>query len=1101
MTAFLSENALVVLRRRYLKKDLHGNPVETPEELFLRVAKSVASADLAFDPATDPGKTENRFYELLSSGLFLPNSPTLMNAGRRLGQLSACFVLPVEDSLESIFDSLKHTALIHKSGGGTGFSFSRLRPANDTVMSTAGVSSGPISFMKVFDTATETVKQGGTRRGANMGILRVDHPDILSFISAKDDLATLNNFNISVALTDRFMEAVEKDDLYDLINPRTGEVSARISAADVFDRLARSAWATGEPGVIFIDRVNRDNPTPALGKIEATNPCVTGSTWIMTARGPRMARDLLGIRTDCLVNGAVFSTDGRGFFSTGTKPVFRLETHEGPSLRLTGDHRVLAFSGEASEPSFVAAEHLQKGDRISLNDHRNFLSWPGSYGMAEGYLAGLLLGDGTLKIDKAVLSVWPMPLAANGGEEPESGVMNAALSFAKTLPHRCDFSGWTRVKGRGEYRMSPGALKAVCAALGLKPGHKRITKALEECSSDFYRGFLGGLFDADGSIQGDQQKGVSIRLSQSDLETLKAVQRMLLRLGIASTIYENRRKAGLALLPDGRGGEREFPTRAQHELSISNENLARFQTLVGFRHEGKQARLKILLGSYKRRMNRESFTVRFKALVPVGSEEVFDASVPFINSFDANGIMAHNCGEQPLLPFESCTLGSVNIGRMVEKGALNRDLLRETVRTAVHFLDNVIEINKYPLEAIAERTRATRKIGLGVMGFADMLIRLGIPYDSEDAEKAAEEVMGFIDAESKAASAELAKKRGNFPAYAGSVHDTPETPFMRNATTTTIAPTGTISIIAGASSGIEPLFAVAYNRRVLDGTNLPELHPLFAETAKSMGFYSEALVEEVLRTGSVKNIEHVPESVRRLFVTSHDISASWHVRIQAAFQRRTDNAVSKTVNLPAHATSEDVKDLFCSAFEAGLKGLTIYRDGSRERQVLCVGSATPDNPQKDEAQAPGRLAPRARPLATWGITERIKTGCGNLYVTVNRDEEGMAEVFAQMGKTGGCASSQTEATGRLISLALRSGVTPTEVVKQLIGIRCPSPAWQDSRQVLSCPDAVAQVLQKRIGSPELAPTGPAGQCPDCGQMLAHESGCLVCHACGFSKCS
>ena len=722
MALSLTPNARVVLEKRYLKKDANGRVIEKPEALFARVARSIAAADAIFDPSADVAKTEKKFKRLLTQLRFIPNSPTLMNAGRRLGQLAACFVLPVEDSMDSIFETLKNTAKIHKSGGGTGFSFSRIRPEKDMVLSTAGVSSGPISFMTVFDVATETVKQGGTRRGANMGMLRIDHPDIEAFIDAKNDLGRLNNFNLSVAVTEAFMKALEAGEDYDLVNPRTRQTVRRIPARAIFNRIVESAWQTGEPGIVFIDRVNEGNRTPQLGEIEATNPC----------------------------------------------------------------------------------------------------------------------------------------------------------------------------------------------------------------------------------------------------------------------------------------------------------------------------------------------------------------------------------GEQPLLPYESCTLGSIDLSRMVKDGKIHWNRLKQTVKDAVHFLDNVIEVNRYPLPVIEEMSKGTRKIGLGVMGFADMLIQLQIAYDSEDAVAVGEQAMAFILQQSRKASAELAKTRGNFPHYPGSVFDNPSTPHMRNATTTTIAPTGTISIIAGTSSGIEPLFAVAHTRRVLDGTELSEIHPLFLKIARKDKFYSKALAERIAKSGTLEGIDEVPDRVKRLFRTSHDISPDWHVRLQAAFQRYTDNAVSKTVNFPGEATLEDVERVYRMAHAEGCKGVTIYRYGSRDHQVLSLGN--------DEAQST-RIAPRPRPMRTRGVTERISTGCGKLYVTVNSDENGLCEVFAQMGKTGGCASSQIEAAGRLVSLALRSGVKAEVIIKQLIGIRCPSPCWQNGKIVLSCPDAMAQVL-KNVTASNVTEAGPmTGVCPECGGVLAHEEGCMVCKACGFSKCS
>lgn len=720
----LSANAVVVLKKRYLKKDEKGEPLEGPQEMFRRVADTIAQIDRNYDPKADVEASARKFYQMMSSLAFMPNSPTLMNAGRELGQLSACFVLPVADDIDSIFDAVKQTALIHKSGGGTGFSFSRIRPVNDPVMSTKGVASGPISFMNIFDVATETIKQGGTRRGANMGILRVDHPDIEKFITCKSDTKRLTNFNISVGLTDAFMEAVSEDRLFPLINPRTGCEVRQVRAAALFDLIVQNAWATGEPGIIFLDAVNRDNTVAHLGEVEATNPC----------------------------------------------------------------------------------------------------------------------------------------------------------------------------------------------------------------------------------------------------------------------------------------------------------------------------------------------------------------------------------GEQPLLPYESCNLGSLNLAAVAKDGQIDYPALATLVHDAVHFLDNVIDANNFPLPEIKERTLQTRKIGLGVMGFADLLLKMGIRYNSEEAVAVAEQVMAFIQEESRLASARLADQRGNFPAYPGSRYEGNGLGRMRNATTTTIAPTGTISIICGCSSGIEPLFAVSFVRRVLEGTELVEVHPLFEAVAKQQGFYSPELMKGIAQSGSIRDIKEIPRDLRRLFVTAHEVSPLWHIKLQAAFQKFTDNAVSKTVNFPHQATPDDVRQVYLSAYALGLKGVTIYRDGSREDQVLSFGAS----PQAELEY----ITPRPRPERTTGATELITTGCGKLYVTVNRDHLGFCEVFAQMGKTGGCASSQIESTGRLISLALRSGVKIDSIIKQITGIRCPSPNWQNGSQVLSCPDAIAKVLASvaQVDQPE-SRLATMGSCPDCGGAIEPEGGCLVCRSCGFSRCS
>jgi len=736
----LSENAMVVLEKRYLKKDNKGQVVETVEDMFSRVAKHIASAEILYNPKADIDYWEDKFYQLLASLEFLPNSPTLMNAGRELGQLSACFVIPIDDSMESIFDAVKYTALIHKSGGGTGFSFSRIRPTKDRVGSTGGVASGPVSFMRAFDTATDVIKQGGMRRGANMAILNVDHPDILEFITAKEDLKALTNFNLSVAVTEEFMNAVEKNLDYELVNPHTREVTEKLNAREVFDKIVDMAWRTGDPGIIFIDNINKYNPTPHLGKIESTNPC----------------------------------------------------------------------------------------------------------------------------------------------------------------------------------------------------------------------------------------------------------------------------------------------------------------------------------------------------------------------------------GEQPLLPFESCNLGSINLSKMVRIEAgqtqIDYEKLAETTELCVRFLDNVIDVNQYPLPQIAEKTKTTRKIGLGVMGFADLLIMLGIPYDSDKAIEVAENIMRFISEKANDASIRLGQERGLFPAFKDSIYDKNDSFKFRNASRTTIAPTGTLSIIAGCSSGIEPLFALSYTRHILDGAELIELNPYFAKVAKQENFYSPELIKQLSEGEKLRDIDsNIPDWVKRIFVTSHDITPEWHVKMQTAFQKYTDSAVSKTVNLPKEASREDIAKIYMLAYKSGLKGLTIYRDRSRESQVLNLG-------RKEEATET-KLTPRQRPKVTKGITERVNTGCGYIYVTVNFDEQGICEVFSSLGKAGGCASAQLEATSRLISLALRSGIGTESINKQLRAIRCPSVAWEQGRLVLSCADAIGSVLEKYTNGQDTTTDisknvevnagiskNWTGQCPECGSILVYQEGCHICPSCGYTKC-
>jgi ribonucleoside-diphosphate reductase alpha chain len=730
----LSENALTVLKRRYLKKDSQGKPIESPEKMFRRVAQHIAKAEKNYGADDERVReVEETFYNLMTQFIFLPNSPTLMNAGRRLGQLAACFVLPVGDSMEGIFDALRNAALIHKSGGGTGFSFSRLRPKNSNVGTTGGVASGPVSFMKIFNTATEQVKQGGTRRGANMAILRVDHPDIMEFIFSKSNGRELNNFNISVGVTDAFMEAAAAGTSYELLDPREKQVIESLNAAEVYGALISQAWKTGDPGIVFLDRINAANPTPQLGEIESTNPC----------------------------------------------------------------------------------------------------------------------------------------------------------------------------------------------------------------------------------------------------------------------------------------------------------------------------------------------------------------------------------GEQPLLPMEACNLGSLNLAKFVsetETGpAVDYPELKEAIAWSIRFLDDTIDMSKYPLPEITEMVRGNRKIGLGVMGFADMLFKLGIPYNSEKALEKAEEVMEFLQQASHETSQALAKERGVFPNWEGSVYQRKSIP-MRNATTTTIAPTGTLSIIAGCSSGIEPLFALSFVRTVMDNDKLMEVNPVFEKAARERGFYSLELMDVVARSGSIRGLEEIPEDVRRVFVTAHDVLPEWHIRMQAAFQKHTDNAVSKTVNLPHDATIEDVRRVYDLAYQLGCKGVTIYRDGSKENQVLSFGQ------RKEEIN---RLlgAVQDRPETLFGFTTKIKTGYGHLYVTVTEHDGRPFEVFATIGKSGRSTTAKTEAIGRLVSLALRAGVTVDKIVDQLKGIGGEHPIFQDGGLVLSIPDAIARVLEKRYLSGANAPRHHKSEfsllgekCPECGQTVSFEEGCMICHFCGFNKC-
>ena len=1106
----LTDNARAVLQRRYLGKDREGNVLEDPEGMFLRVAKNLSQAELEYGASEEERQAaEDEFNGVMSRLEFLPNSPTLMNAGRELQQLSACFVLPVEDSLDSIFDTVRKTALIHKSGGGTGFSFSKLRPKGDVVGSTGGVASGPVSFIAAFDAATEVVKQGSTRRGANMAILNVDHPDILEFIRVKRDPEKLVNFNISVGATKEFMERVREREYYDLINPRSGEITGQLNAREVFDEIVESAWATGDPGLIFLDRINEDNPNPQLGEIESTNPCVTGDTLVYTRDGLRRARDLHEeqVPPEVTVDGRM--GDG-GFkpasavFNSGRKRVHRLRTQEGYEVRLTADHRVM------TNEEWVAAGDLKPGQEIHILDQSGGFGRDGSEEM--GQLLGWLIGDGTLKKDVAVLSFF-------GRKRKLAPVFAGMMNRAVPEPagtRRNYHIGVAQLEARDESRVSSSRFLRIAAEYGLLPGNKHIVpEKVLTGSREMQAGFLRGLFSADGHVSHPTGMGTGIHLTSISRQMMIDVQRLLINFGIACRIYFDRRPAGVKELPNGRGGTQEYNTKAYHELLISKDNLLIFQDEIGFLDEHKTGLLQEALNSYRKFPKWEKFTARFKELVPEGIEEVYDLTEPDTHSFIANGIVVSNCGEQMLLPHESCNLGSVNLARMVRyEGGIPEvdwERLARVIRTGVRMLDDVIEMNTFPIPEIEEMNRRTRRIGLGVMGWADLLVQLGVRYDSDEALAMAGRVMKFIQDKTHEASGELAEERGAFPEWKNSIYKQP----MRNSAPVTIAPTGTISIIAGASSGVEPLFALSYVRNVMDGTRLVETNPYFEAVARQEGFHSPELMERLARTGSLEGMDEAPAWVRDVFRVSRDISPRWHVLMQTAFQAHTDNAVSKTINMPASATREDVGDAYTLAYMTNCKGITIYRDGSKERQVLSTGA---DRESGDEREM--TRTSRDRPRTMTGLTERFRTGHGNMYVTLNFGESGKPfEIFTNLGKAGGCDSAQLEAVSRLASMALRSGVDPAEIIHNLQGITC-CPAWDDGTQIRSAPDAMAHMLKRHYsGSSEEDGSGGNGsageetrrevvgygrlRCPDCNARVEFREGCETCTgpACGWNRCS
>lgn len=973
----LSVNAIGVLERRYLMKDEEGRVVETPSQMFRRVARAVAQIDSSYGEDSKVEDTEEEFYRVMANLEFLPNSPTLMNAGTKLGQLSACFVLPVEDSMAGIFDAVRTMALIHQTGGGTGFSFSHLRPKGDMVSSTGGIASGPVSFMRIFDTATDVIKQGGRRRGANMAILRVDHPDVLEFIAAKEREGFLANFNLSVAVTDKFMRAVQSDRTYRLVNPRTKKPVRELRARDVWNIITSSAWRTGDPGLVFIDEINRHNPTPQIGTIESTNPCVAGDAYVSTEQGLMRIADLAHLFPDGgikvvsdprtehprLTTSAAADTstqqDGRvslypvlRAFKTGLRKTVRVRTHSGFEVVVTPDHRMLTSEGWIEAGRLVPERHkilIQSieghfssektlpfevpRDFLGRNGRTYTLNLPQGWTEELGFVLGWLVGDGWLATKTRNWRV-----GFTFGKQDR-----AVIAFVKKLMDK-----WYG-KPIKEVRHPSGVLQLSYHSknlawffnrLGVLPVSselKRVPGTILTAPKSAVIGFLRGLFSSDGSVDYLKDKSALVKLTSTSLNLLRGVQLLLLNLGILSKIYIRTRPPRRGFPYTTVRGEKKTYTlkRRCFELYITKTSALRFLGKIGFFGEMHSAKIvKLRSKTYYS----EKFEDPVAAIEPNGREEVYDMIEPATGTFVANGLVVHNCGEQPLLANESCNLGSINLSRMVTGDRVDWGKLRKTVKTAVHFLDNIIDANKFPTPEVERMTKSNRKIGLGVMGLAEAFIKMRIPYNSERALSLARRIMRFITDVGHEACRELGERRGPFPNFKGSVWERRGYKAMRNATVTTIAPTGTIGIIAGTSSGIEPIFAVSFVRSVMEGTRLLEVNPIFEEAARQRGFYSEELMMKIARTGSVQQIDEVPEDMKRIFVTAFDISPEWHVRMQAAFQRYTDNAVSKTINLPHDCSVEDVAKAYWLAYKLRCKGITVYRYGSKREQVLYIGS-------------------------------------------------------------------------------------------------------------------------------------------------------------------
>jgi ribonucleoside-diphosphate reductase alpha chain len=1162
----LSPNAMAVLEKRYLKRDEAGRVVETPGQMFWRVAWNLAEADRQYGASEEQvWETARRFYHLMALTEFLPNSPTLMNAGLDLQQLSACFVIPVEDSLDGIFDALKWQAKIHQSGGGTGFGFSRLRPKGDFVKSTMGVASGPVSFMRIFDASTQTVKQGGKRRGANMGILRVDHPDILEFIACKDDLTQVTNFNISVAVTDRFMEAVRKGGLYDIVNPRSGEVVASLDARMVFDKIAHQAWKNGEPGLFFIDTTNKTNPCPHITDFEATNPCVTGDTLVATAEGLVPIADLADRRTvplDVDVRATATSSHlvqlgtvralATRIWRTGVRPVYRLVTKSGYSVKATADHRFLTPDGwrplgdldegakvliQSAEGSFRVERTLPfvSHDEIRGKNGRSYrFHFPREWSEELGFALGWLIGDGWLRAGDRNCRVGFTFASDETNAMERIGRCVSGILGRHIRPVR---------RENGVYHLSFHSkyLVAFFQQLGVgawQSHEKRIPAALFRAPRDAVVGFLRGLFGSDGTANFLQGSNAYLRLTSTSRDLVDDIQRLLLHLGVRATVYRRTKSTPRVILYTTVAGEKRSYGSAHelYELSVSRANVPRLLDIL----EGSFSAEKVA-SLRAQAYHRETFEDVVVAVESVGMAEVYDLAEPLTHSFLGNGFVLHNCGEQPLLPFESCNLGSLDLDKhMVFAGGkwdVDWRKLEASIRTTVHMLDNVIDANAYPIPQIEEMTKMTRKIGLGVMGFARMLFKLGVAYDSPEGVDWGRRVMKLVRDTGYDESSRLAEARGTYPAWKGSRHEKMGVK-VRNSYVTTVAPTGTLSMIADTSGGCEPEFSLIWYKNVMDGTHLPYVLDYFIEVAKKGGWWRDDLMDKILKNGgSCRGLREVPEKWQRAFAVSFDVSSEWHVRMQAAFQESCDAAVSKTINLPTRATVDDVKKAYLLAYELGCKGITVYRDQSRTDQVLNVGVSEKGKAETEvrvevpPSPPPQPRTPRPRPDVITGRTQKVMTGYGAVYVTINEDEQGLFEIFAQSGRGGGYTASFTEALARLVSLCLRSGIPADEIIDQLEGIRSPRIAYDHAEHVLSIPDAIAKALKRHIGAQATGVQKPveafedagavetdseadkearddraivkAGlnpECPECGRVLVFEEGCVRCHSCGYSEC-
>jgi ribonucleoside-diphosphate reductase alpha chain len=998
------EASLDIWDKKYRLSAKDGTPVDkTMDDTYKRVARALA--DVEAEPIRE--QWYERFVWALRRGA-IPAGRVTSNAGAlehkpATSTINCTVSGTIGDSMDDILNKVHEAGLTLKAGCGIGYEFSTLRPRGAYVSGAGAYTSGPLSFMDIYDKMCFTVSSAGGRRGAQMGTFDVGHPDSMEFIRAKRENGRLRQFNLSLLVTDEFMQAVREDKEWQLAFPlltkeydpaehnlddkakftwrewpstekyvsrEDGLVCCKIyktlPARRMWDVIMTSTYDFAEPGFILIDKVNEMNNNWWCENIRATNPCVTADTWVHTSEGPRQVAELIGKQFTARVDGKEHQSAPEGFFRTALKPLISVTTAEGHSLRLTSDHRVRRISMLTRfrlQTEWCAAGDLQPGDKVLMQDHRQVSTWVGSYGSNEGYLMGLLVGDGTVSEQRAELSIWARSAVGNSDVDvggPHS-VMAAALDAARCFNHRSDFSGWHQGQRRGEFNLSMDGITELARELGLRPGRQCITPAIERSSSEFYRGFLRGLFDTDGGVQGTQAKGVSVRLAQPDRVMLEGVQRMLLRLGIASSLYK----------------------RAQFELVITGENVARFAELIGFADTVKRARLTRLLGSYKRTLNRERFVSVVESVRADGVEDVYDVQIPGINEFDANGFHAHNCGEQPLPPYGSCLLGSVNLTRFVKNAftdfaEFDWNEYREVVKVFTRMLDNVVEINGLPLDKQRGEILRKRRHGMGFLGLGSTITCLGLKYGSEDSIKFTEDVSREMAVAGWEAALELAKEKGpapimkeEFTVTAEMLRKRPEmvkdgwkagdlipgrilharysrymqrvaetAPWLvdqlanvgaRFTHHTSIAPTGTISLSLAnnASNGIEPSFAHHYFRNVIrPGKKTKEKVDVFS--------FELLAYRELINPRAMPNSTNPAEQLPGYFTTADDINPKEHVDIQAAAQKWVDSSISKTANVPTDYKYESFKDIYLYAHEKGLKGCTTFRFNPEAFQGVLV---------------------------------------------------------------------------------------------------------------------------------------------------------------------